>query len=361
MKRRHAHSSNVSDDEDALGALSSPQKLKRKLPRSPSTSPPPEPPPQEHMRDGYAKDDAWIMVEDEFLQTARLYTQHLHHAEYQRLKAQAKMQRASAIQSIVRPVTNPERMSGASKMALDGARLSRRQQGMIGELEHGSSVGTDGMDVSDDDQPIVLDPHLEGLMTRPVHVPQRLSGLASAASNTRAAAGFTMPTTTSSRHTKQVASFEIYPKTNRASSVRGESVAQDLLHDDGSDNPNGLLQSNREGDSTRDMNKTRRDLSKVFSSRQAPASKASTVQRDSYPEASQLDKNDPDASENRLDATLPRGSNSSTSKHSNEQRQQDSSAFSRRIIERRQARKRRLGEQSRSDPPKFEEVPTFLV
>ena len=31
-------------------------------------------------------DDAYIMVEDEFHATARAFTQHLHHAEYQRLK-----------------------------------------------------------------------------------------------------------------------------------------------------------------------------------------------------------------------------------------------------------------------------------
>ncbi|KAL1303476.1 hypothetical protein AAFC00_006857 [Neodothiora populina] len=59
--------------------------------RTPSTSPPPAPP--EHnltMREGLAEDDIWVMVEDEFYATAQNYTQHLHHAEYQRLKQAAK-------------------------------------------------------------------------------------------------------------------------------------------------------------------------------------------------------------------------------------------------------------------------------
>jgi hypothetical protein len=35
-------------------------------------------------------DDGWMMVEDELLTTARLFTAHLHHAEYQRLKGLAR-------------------------------------------------------------------------------------------------------------------------------------------------------------------------------------------------------------------------------------------------------------------------------
>ncbi len=42
------------------------------------------------MRPGWDEDDGYIMVEDEFLATAQLYTKHLHHAEYQRLKNLAR-------------------------------------------------------------------------------------------------------------------------------------------------------------------------------------------------------------------------------------------------------------------------------
>ena len=43
------------------------------------------------MHPGLNADDIYVMVEDEFLATAQLYTQHLHQAEYQRLKALARV------------------------------------------------------------------------------------------------------------------------------------------------------------------------------------------------------------------------------------------------------------------------------
>ncbi|KAF2447981.1 hypothetical protein P171DRAFT_471113 [Karstenula rhodostoma CBS 690.94] len=63
--------------------------------RLPSSSPPPidadlPPPTTEFMLTGVDKfdlrDDEWMMVEDELLQTAKLFTQHLHLAEYEALK-----------------------------------------------------------------------------------------------------------------------------------------------------------------------------------------------------------------------------------------------------------------------------------
>ncbi|KAG9197605.1 hypothetical protein G6514_001217 [Epicoccum nigrum] len=62
--------------------------------RRPSSSPPPLAdytlPHSEPMRRGLSKfdlrDDEWMMVEDEFLETAKLFTKHLHILEYDRLK-----------------------------------------------------------------------------------------------------------------------------------------------------------------------------------------------------------------------------------------------------------------------------------
>lgn len=45
------------------------------------------------------RDDEWMMVEDEVLQTAKLYTRHLHLAEYARLKKSMQIKR-----DVVRPV-----------------------------------------------------------------------------------------------------------------------------------------------------------------------------------------------------------------------------------------------------------------
>jgi hypothetical protein len=40
------------------------------------------------MEVGLDKDDRYRMVEDEFLEAAKMFTQHLHAAEYQRMKCQ---------------------------------------------------------------------------------------------------------------------------------------------------------------------------------------------------------------------------------------------------------------------------------
>ncbi|GAB7361726.1 hypothetical protein MBLNU230_g1773t1 [Neophaeotheca triangularis] len=73
-------------------------------PRTPSTSPPPAPPTVEPMREGWEQDDAWMMVEDELLSTARLFTSHIHHAEYVRLKQLARSRGDGALAKIARPV-----------------------------------------------------------------------------------------------------------------------------------------------------------------------------------------------------------------------------------------------------------------
>lgn len=45
---------------------------------------------QEGIRPGYDADDIWMMTEDEFLETAKLFTRDLHKAEYDRLVQEAK-------------------------------------------------------------------------------------------------------------------------------------------------------------------------------------------------------------------------------------------------------------------------------
>ncbi|KAF2152294.1 hypothetical protein K461DRAFT_278512 [Myriangium duriaei CBS 260.36] len=69
------------------------RRSRAQTPGTPPTSPPPEPPTpteQEALHEGYDADDGHMMVEDEFLATAQLYTQHLHYAEYARLKKAAR-------------------------------------------------------------------------------------------------------------------------------------------------------------------------------------------------------------------------------------------------------------------------------
>ncbi|KAF1944492.1 hypothetical protein EJ02DRAFT_452356 [Clathrospora elynae] len=89
--------------------------------RAPSSSPPPvadlEQPRVEGMYKGVSKfdlrDDEWMMVEDEFLDTAKLFTRHLHMAEYERLKERIEEKKKEA--EVVRPVVLN------AKMSVDGA------------------------------------------------------------------------------------------------------------------------------------------------------------------------------------------------------------------------------------------------
>lgn len=83
-------------------------KLERRAPLS--SSPPLADyalPHSEPMRKGVSKfdlrDDEWMMVEDEFLETAKLFTRHLHIAEYDKLKEsiEAKKKEAEAARPVV--------------------------------------------------------------------------------------------------------------------------------------------------------------------------------------------------------------------------------------------------------------------
>ncbi|KAH7095675.1 hypothetical protein FB567DRAFT_35680 [Paraphoma chrysanthemicola] len=90
--------------------------------RAASSSPPPidefVQPQTEYMRAGVSKfdlrDDEWMMVEDEFLETAKLFTRHLHIAEYKKLKERIESKKAQV--GVARPVVASEKMSFEGKM-----------------------------------------------------------------------------------------------------------------------------------------------------------------------------------------------------------------------------------------------------
>ncbi|KAF2219109.1 hypothetical protein BDZ85DRAFT_299069 [Elsinoe ampelina] len=135
------------DEQVNTTGVSTPERRARmRSGRSPSTSPPPAPPDQEPMREGYAADDIYMMVEDEFQSTAKLYTQHLHHAEYKRLQRLAREREAAA------PARPPD---------------------LLGQF----GIGTDGpsrkrpwrpkKDSDDEDNLAVGDPTLAGLLDSP--------------------------------------------------------------------------------------------------------------------------------------------------------------------------------------------------
>ncbi|TKX19788.1 hypothetical protein C1H76_7986 [Elsinoe australis] len=140
----------TSDDDDLdfnTTGVSTPDRRARLKPtKTPSTSPPPAPPDQEPMREGYSADDVYMMVEDEFLSTAQLYTSHLHRAEYQRLKKLAKLRET---EEVSRP-TNV-----------------MRDFGLLYRTKPLASKATELKRSDSDDEPWVGNPALAGLMDSP--------------------------------------------------------------------------------------------------------------------------------------------------------------------------------------------------
>ncbi|CAG9937072.1 unnamed protein product [Clonostachys rosea f. rosea IK726] len=142
--------------------------------RSPSTSPPPEPPQEEFMIAGPFNDDRYRMVDDELLGVAQRFTVHLHRAEYQRLKTQAKTQNAATIREIERPtVGTPTKVS---KQRSEALKRASRQRSLLGN-DHGRDLPWMGTS-------------LQGLMEAPRRDARVIRSLPQAASGTRAAAGF---------------------------------------------------------------------------------------------------------------------------------------------------------------------------
>jgi len=102
--------------------------------RATSSSPPPiqhhVPPELEYMRAGASKfdlrDDEWMMVEDEFLETAKLFTRHLHIAEYQKLKERIEAKKKEQVE-VARPVVLGGKMSAEGSMKKKAEVQEKRQ------------------------------------------------------------------------------------------------------------------------------------------------------------------------------------------------------------------------------------------
>ncbi|KAK3106782.1 hypothetical protein LTR53_018083, partial [Teratosphaeriaceae sp. CCFEE 6253] len=175
----------VNSDLDAMNAPKSRGRAPKVKGRSPSTSPPPAPPSVEYMREGYAADDIWMMVEDEFHSTAQAFTQHIHHAEYVRLKKLAKSRGQNTIQAIKRPTDGRTAQCTATKLRLEAEQKAIQQRNGL------KSMGVAARDESEEEDEYMYDANLAGLMTGSQRQTQDLTRLTKARSNTRAAAGYT--------------------------------------------------------------------------------------------------------------------------------------------------------------------------
>ena len=149
---------------------------------------------QRYMREGLEADDVFIMVEDEFLTIAKTFTQHLHHAEYVRLKQSARARNSSTATSIARPVDSVTQMREELKRQKAAQSMSAAQNRTLDSvMETADDVKTEG-DQSDLDEDKADDPwvgtSLQSLMTSPKREQRSLARLSKASSGTRAAAGF---------------------------------------------------------------------------------------------------------------------------------------------------------------------------
>lgn len=133
------------------------------------------------------------MVEDEFLATAQLFTKHLHHAEYQRLKQEARNRSAETIRDILRPVDTKTAMREETRKQKQSEAASKN---MLAELSDiGIKAVRDNKEESESNVDSENEPwqgtHLHQLIKNsPTSGARSLIGLHGIKSNTRAAAGY---------------------------------------------------------------------------------------------------------------------------------------------------------------------------
>lgn len=137
------------------------------------------------MIDGFNNDDRYRMVEDEFLDVAKEFTQHLHAAEYQRMKSSAKAQNAATINAISRPVTT--KMGGETRRKVESISRANRQADAIKDI-HGDQPKEEGD--SDESQGPWLGTALHGLMEKPRASAVPLTDISGFHSASKAAAGY---------------------------------------------------------------------------------------------------------------------------------------------------------------------------
>ncbi|GAB1728307.1 hypothetical protein NU195Hw_g2702t1 [Hortaea werneckii] len=209
----------VDEDLNSTGVGTPEKRQKREQNRSPSSSPPPAPPPEvEYMREGYAGDDIWIMVEDELYSTAQMFTQHIHHAAYVELKKKAKARGKDTLKSIARPTDGRTEQSAEVRLRKEREERDRKVQRLY---EKGQTKESD----EEEEDDYMHDPLLSGLMAGSQRVDQQLTTMPKVTSNTRAAAGFTK-SPQKSRPWRDSESADALPRRNAIAAASSNSPRQ---------------------------------------------------------------------------------------------------------------------------------------
>lgn len=224
----------VTADLDAVRPLPAVKKPEKKRVRASSSSPPPPgPPPVESMKPGFAADDIFMMVEDEFYSTAQLYTGHIHHAEYARLKKLHKSRGRETLAGLGPGTDGKTEQSKALRMKMESLELAMKQKRTIRNLKGDASNGSDDEDSEAEDE-YMQDPHLAGLMRESQMAPvQDLSGLVNIKANTRAAAGYLQSPHRSVRTRDVFAEEKVQRRAMSAVSEHGDELASCYLESRG--------------------------------------------------------------------------------------------------------------------------------
>lgn len=145
------------------------------------------------MIEGRDNDDGYYIVEDELLDVARTFTQHLHHAEYIRMKHAAKSRTAGTLNTILRPVDYRTAMPHETKRKLASVARRKKQNDMLNTLP-GKDLGIDVDDDSDASSSADVEPWvgttLHGLMESPKKSATALARIDGPMTKTRASGGY---------------------------------------------------------------------------------------------------------------------------------------------------------------------------
>ena len=176
------------------------------------------------MREGFRGDDIYMMVEDEFYSMARSFTQHLHHAEYKRLKQVARARKASASTKISRPTDTTTVMRAETRKRKEQEERSARLKEAVNKI--GTKTAHDDNEVkpSGPGNGLWTGTHLQNLMTSPSKAQKSLMGLQGLASSSRASAGYAQP----ERKTNKAREFDLPPRDVPRTNLGGSSDIKKL-------------------------------------------------------------------------------------------------------------------------------------
>lgn len=176
--------------------------------------------------EGLDKDDAWIMVEDEFYAVAQTFTQHLHYAEYVRRTKEAKARNAANFGELDRPTDGRTAIPKNVQRKHEAEELAARQKAGLGPVLGGNADEHEDTE----DEKMWAGTHLHDLLTSPRKA-RSLAGVQTIKSATRAAAGYGQAAASTSSQAK-ASSGDEPPSPSTAAEVQRMDVDEETASDD---------------------------------------------------------------------------------------------------------------------------------